>query len=170
MNSPSIPPFHLDKSTFRELKKELGDDVLQNTMAFMAETLWCSQNQTGTEFKESERIVKIDINLPNETIHVDFYADKFLKDNLYKGYKNDLNSLTKTQKASLEVTVKKCVERFKEKEFKTYGEMIKDAENIKSLKDSAVLKVIAYGVLQQAVWNHAGLTHLCNDKYYKNWA
>jgi len=170
MNSPSVPPFHLNKKDFTELKNELGDDVLVRTIEFAGKSLWCAQNKIGNEFKGSKHIVNVDIILPNETVKVVFYADKFLEDNLPDGYNEVLNSITKTQKAAVDVTVKKCVERFKEKEYKPYGDMIKEAEKIKSLKDSSVLKVIAYKILQNDIWNDQDLTHLCNDKYYKKWA
>ncbi len=83
-----------------------------------------------------------------------------------KGVDSDkiINSLNKTERAAFDFCLNNTIKKYNTKEMKMATDVIMEVEGIKSLKDSAILKVATLQFLQ----NHVEEKYL-DDKYYKLW-
>ncbi len=162
----------LTKNDFAALKNVLGERVRKTVVTWLTESWWSEQNQTGKKDETSKNIIKVKIVLnekTKETVKFDFYADKVVSRNVPDDYKETLKELSKTEAVVHKVIAEICIELLTEKKNSKYGTMIKDAEHIKSLKDSAIIKVATYIAMQEKLWDDPEMAHLTDEKFLKMW-
>ena len=161
-----------DKKEYDALKNNLGKMVFDGVQIWMMKNSYSEQTRRGVKDLTSKRVFKMDFTLDQKTkekISFEFYADKFISENVPTDLKEILKSMSKTEKTAHKVFIKVCIQLFNTPQASAMGDMIKKAENIKSLKDSAILKTAAYSVLQENVWDVESRSHLCDDRYLKQW-
>lgn len=163
-----------DKKEFAALKEDLGKLTYDNVARWMAKTTYGVDTKQGKQRLDSKKVIKGTVTLDKNTkAGFEFYADIFLSKNVPANYQATLDKTlnTKTKKAAYNVFLKKCI-KILEKEEPFYADLIKKSENIKDLKDSAVLKVAACTILQHCLINNPDnpeLSQLLDDKYLKKW-
>lgn len=167
----SSQPF-LNKQEYKGLKNNLGNMIFCGVQIWINQASYCEETKKGTKDLTSKNIYKRDILFDNKNkkkLSVDFYCDKLISINVPEDIKDILESLTKTEKAAHEVLLGICVKLFDAPEVSEFKDVIKKAEDIKSLKDSSLIKTAAYTVLQENVWDIQSRSHLCEDRFLKNW-
>lgn len=160
------------KKDFDTLKQALGKQVHNTIVVWLSQCWWSEENQKGFKDINSKHVIKLKLVLDEKTkeaVKFDFYADKFVSTNVPEDYKDTLKTLTKTEAAAHKVLMDICIDLLHKSKGSKYENLVKDAEKIKSLKDSAAIKVAAYISLQESVWDDPELAHLCDEKYLKMW-
>lgn len=161
-----------NKQEYDLLKNNLSKMAFYGVQVWINRASYCEETQRGVKDLTSKRVCKMDITLDEKTkrkLSVDFYSDQLLSENVPEDLKEVLKALSKTEQAAHKVLTKGCAKFFDSPESAEFKEVIKKTENIKSLKDSVILKTAAYSVLQENVWDVEARAHLTEKEYLKNW-
>lgn len=161
------------KNEIMTLKVKLGYLAYANIMTWMTECSYCDQTKKGTKVTDSKKILKMSVMVDlktKETRNFDFYADKFVSENIPEDYQDIIDDVvdTDTKAAIYNIFCKACC-HFLETEEPIYADMIRKTENIDQTCKSAAIRIAACIVLTDAIVEKPERAHLLNPQNRHLW-
>lgn len=170
---PTYPNNDEIKKEITTLKVKLGYLAYANIMGWITDCSYCDQTKKGTKVADSKKILTMSVMVDlktKETRNFDFYADKFVSENIPEDYQDIIDDVvdTDTKAAIYNIFCKACC-HFLETEKPIYADMIRKTENIDQTSKSAAIRIAACIVLTDAIVEKPERAHLLNPIYRDLW-